>query len=230
MISKITLLIFFIVVSLELTGVMLKLEWLTLLSKPLLMPVLLAWAIAESNFHKTKLRVSIIIALIFSFLGDTFLLFDAKNEIFFLLGLGSFLVAQTAYAFTFFKDIHRPIPFSSAYRFAVIALVLAYVSIFFYNLLSSLGDMAIPVFIYAIAVGSMGMMAALRFKSVSSRSFSLVLLGAVLFIISDSIIALDKFLFDGQLPFTSMIIMSTYIVAQFLIVKGLIGQLRRPKL
>lgn len=222
MLPKITLLIFFIVVSLELTGVVLKLEWLTLFSKPLLMPALLAWAIAESRFHKVKLRVSIIIALTFSFLGDTFLLFDANDEIFFLLGLGSFLVAQTAYAFTFFKDIHKPIPFSSAYQFAVIAFVVAYVSIFFYKLFSSLGEMAIPVFIYAIAVGSMGMMAALRFKSVPSKSFSLVLLGAVLFIISDTFIALDKFIFDGQLPFASMIIMSTYIIAQFLIVKGLI--------
>ena len=222
MLPKITLIIFFIAASLELSGVMLKLEWLVLLSKPLLMPALLIWAVAESRFQKNKLRFSITIALIFSFLGDTFLLFDANNELFFLLGLGSFLVAQTAYAFTFFKDIRKPTPFSLAYLFVVIAFVLAYVSIFFYNLFSSLGGMAIPVFVYAIAVGSMGLMAALRFKSVSNKSFYLVLLGAVLFILSDTFIALDKFLFEGQLPFASIIIMSTYIVAQFLIVKGLI--------
>ena len=222
MLPKITFIIFFIVAVLELAGVALKLEWLVLLSKPLLMPALLMWAIAESSFQRRKLRVSIVVALIFSFLGDTFLLFDAKDEIYFLLGLGSFLVAQTAYAFTFFKDTRKPLPFSSAYLFAVIILLSAYVGIFFYNLHSSLGGMAIPVFIYAIAVGSMGMMAALRYKSVSSKSFYLVLLGAALFILSDTFIALDKFLFEGQLPFASIIIMSTYIVAQFLIVKGLI--------
>lgn len=222
MLPKITLLVFFIVVSLDLIGVMLRLEWLVLMAKPLLMPALLAWAIAESRFYKIKLRVSIIIALIFSFLGDTFLLFDENNELFFLLGLGSFLVAQSAYAFTFFKDVRKPTPFSSLYLLAVVSVVLLYVAVFFYNLFASLGGMTIPVFIYALAVGSMGMMAGLRFKSVSNTSFYLVLLGAVLFIISDTVIALDKFLFDGQLPFASIIIMSTYIVAQFLIVKGLI--------
>jgi uncharacterized membrane protein YhhN len=219
---KITLFIFLIIASLELLGVALELEWLTLLSKPLLMPALLVWAISESHSHSRKLNFGIVIALIFSFLGDTFLLFDNQNEIFFLLGLGSFLVAQAAYAFIFFKDIYKPKPFSLVYLFAVLTIVLGYVVVFFYNLHSSLGAMKIPVFIYALAVASMGMMSALRFKSVPDKSFYLVLVGATLFIISDTFIAVDKFLFEGQFPFASLIIMSTYIIAQFLIVKGLL--------
>ncbi|MEE9309507.1 MAG: lysoplasmalogenase [Cocleimonas sp.] len=219
--AKILLLIFIVIAVVNLTGVAFKLEWVILISKPLLMPTLLVWAIAQSHSQNITLSLSVFIALVFSFLGDTFLLFDADNELFFLLGLGSFLVAQTAYAFTFFKDIHKPLPFSSAYLFAVIIFVLIYVVVFFYNLFTSLGGMTVPVFIYALAVGAMGLMAALRYKSVTVTSFYLVLVGATLFIISDTFIALDKFLFNSQLPFASLIIMSTYILAQFLIVQGL---------
>jgi len=68
----------------------------------------------------------------------------------------------------------------------------------------------------------MSLMALNRFKTVTLPSFSFVFVGSVLFIISDSIIAIDKFLV--QIPHDRFFVMSTYISAQFLIMTGLLKQ------
>jgi uncharacterized membrane protein YhhN len=48
-------------------------------------------------------------------------------------------------------------------------------------------------------------------------------LGAILFILSDSVIALNKFKSDDlNIPMPRLIIMVTYILGQFLIVEGVI--------
>ena len=85
---------------LEITGELFENTWLTFVFKPLLMPALFL----ISFFQERNREPLIILALFFSFLGDSFLLFSQQNEIYFLLGLGSFLIAQSSYVFTFFKD------------------------------------------------------------------------------------------------------------------------------
>jgi len=80
--------------------------------------------------------------------------------------------------------------------------------------------MKIPVLVYGSSVCLMVIMAALRIDSVSRRSFWWVTIGAILFMLSDSIIAINKFLYEGNLPLASFFIMLTYIIAQFFIVHG----------
>lgn len=62
----------------------------------------------------------------------------------------------------------------------------------------------------------------LRQKEVSKISFILVFLGAILFVISDSILAVDKFYMS--LKYSSISIMLTYALAQYFIVIGLLKQ------
>jgi uncharacterized membrane protein YhhN len=73
-----------------------------------------------------------------------------------------------------------------------------------------------------LALLGMSAMALNRFKTVPSKSFYFVFIGSVLFVISDSIIAIDKFLVS--VPNDRLLIMATYIAAQFLIMKGLLKQ------
>jgi uncharacterized membrane protein YhhN len=61
-----------------------------------------------------------------------------------------------------------------------------------------------------------------RYGKVSRLSFILVLAGAVLFVISDSLIALNKFGFP--FVFSGVAVMTTYIAAQYLIVTGVLKQ------
>ena len=84
--------------------------------------------------------------------------------------------------------------------------------------------MMIPVSIYTIVILTMVTGAINRLQKVNSVSYWLVLTGAILFLISDSALAINKF---GH-PFakSSVVIMSTYLLAQYLIITGYIRQLR----
>lgn len=217
MLRQAFLFLFFLTSILQVTGEVIQNDFLIFVFKPLLMPLLLLWYINSSE--KTTRNKNIITALIFSFLGDTFLLFVYRNELFFLLGLGSFLIAQLAYVYTFNKDrIKHRLP--SGYIALVLLFFLFYIGLLFYSISGNLNDFLIPVIVYASAVGLMGITAAFRYQSVNNSSFLQVFLGAFLFVVSDTFIALDKFLYFGKLPHASVIIMTLYIIGQFFIVRG----------
>ena len=214
--KQLFLLVLFIIFSvLEIAGELFQNNWLTFIFKPLLIPSLyLVYFFQEKTVEKW-----IQIALLFSFLGDTLLLFSPQNELFFLLGLGAFLIAQSSYVYVFNKDrIKKRFP-KKLIAFVLLFFLLG-IGTLFYFILPTLGDFTIPVIIYATAVAAMGIFATLRFKSVSSSSYNFTLIGALLFIVSDTFIALDKFLFNENLAYASVIIMTLYILGQYLIVRG----------
>jgi uncharacterized membrane protein YhhN len=80
--------------------------------------------------------------------------------------------------------------------------------------------MKIPVTIYAIVIIGMLLAAFNRKDFVNSVSYYFTLFGAFLFVISDSCIAVNLF----YQPFESarMVIMITYILAQLIIIKGML--------
>jgi len=92
-------------------------------------------------------------------------------------------------------------------------------------LYKSLGDMRLPVIVYAVVILTMLSGAINRYNKVTSRSYNLVLAGAILFVLSDSMIAVNKFSYS--IPSARIFIMTTYIIAQYLIVTGYIKQSKR---
>jgi uncharacterized membrane protein YhhN len=84
-----------------------------------------------------------------------------------------------------------------------------------------LGGMKIPVMLYALVITLMAMFALFRYGFTSQKSFVLIFSGALFFMLSDSLLAINKFME----PFTlaSLAIMTTYILAQYLIVEGAIA-------
>lgn len=167
------------------------------------------------------LSKSVVLAIIFSCAGDTLLMFQEKDGSFFMFGLGAFLVAHIFYILAYRQ--HQSSDTSNElqglqkirYAFPIILSGTGLVVILY----SRLGEMKIPVLIYAIVLTGMVLAALFRFGKTSSSSFALVFGGAILFMISDSLIAINKFL--EPLPMAGIWIMVTYIVAQYLIVTGL---------
>jgi uncharacterized membrane protein YhhN len=91
--------------------------------------------------------------------------------------------------------------------------------IFFYAYLYPyLGEMRIPVFVYALVIALMSVSALNRFGSVNLLSFRLVFIGSLLFMLSDSILAVS--LFVKNFEFSGVAVMLTYIAAQYLIMSG----------
>ena len=85
----------------------------------------------------------------------------------------------------------------------------------------------IPVAIYALAITAMGMLAAFRWGRTFQRSFVLVFSGSLFFILSDSLLAIDRFL--APFEASSWVVILTYAVAQLLIVLGILSHVLDPE-
>jgi alkenylglycerophosphocholine/alkenylglycerophosphoethanolamine hydrolase len=138
--------------------------------------------------------------------GDVVLEIGAEQ--YFIIGLGFFLIAQIMFIVTFSRDFKM-----QKSRIPIIALLAAYALAMAIVMTPSLGEMAIPVYLYLIVITLMGIFAALR---AAKNKFTLY--GAVSFIVSDSILAINKFM--TPVPAADYLVMVTYYLALFLITFG----------
>lgn len=171
-------------------------------TKPLLLPVIIWFYFTYSQQNTCRINRWFLSGLILSFLGDVFLLFGWG----FMPGLGSFLLAHICYIVYFLrvkkKNVWSWLPF-----------VLLYLGSFIYYIFPYLDEMKIPVVIYGITIATM-----LYF---SIRTYSLLLiLGAVLFVISDSVLAIN--LFVQRSIGKELVVMITYVLAQLMLVLGVV--------
>ncbi|MFN4145297.1 MAG: lysoplasmalogenase [Runella sp.] len=187
------------------------------LLKPLIVLSLLYWT---SPFRKQHLWLWV--GLWFGCGGDVLLMIRERDL--FVAGLGSFLVMQLCYIVAFWQTLSAEAKrnlkhkgWKYALPFAMYGLVFLTISHDPINKQSP--SLWPPVVGYAVCLCSMGIAAAFRFNTTEARSYQWVLWGAVLFILSDSLIALNKF----WQPFeaSTLLIMTTYAAAQWLIVWGM---------
>lgn len=216
------LILFSLVFVLESLAVAWPLVWLEYIAKPLIMTVMGSYYVTSMRYQDSSLSRPVLIAVLFSFLGDVALLFQQLGSQYFMLGLGSFLLAHIGYILAY--DQHKntrtgtPLLGVQKFRFAF-PIILAGTGLITI-LYSHLGDLKIPVIIYSLVLIVMVLKALFRFGYTNSRSFWLVFVGALLFMISDSLIAITKFLSGFELA--GFAIMTTYMLAQFLIIEGLL--------
>ncbi|HEY5688913.1 MAG TPA: lysoplasmalogenase [Yeosuana sp.] len=184
------------------------------LTKPLLVSSLIIFFLQHNPLKDTQTKQIVVSALLFSLLGDILLMFTEMNSLFFIGGLLAFLIAHVMYILVFLKKINIT---KKTLKFAL--LLLFYTIGIFYLLKDGLGNLFIPVIIYMFVILMMFTTAFLREGRVSKNSYNLVFFGAIFFIISDSLLALNKFY--SPLPLSGIWIMTTYSIAQLLIVLGL---------
>jgi uncharacterized membrane protein YhhN len=175
-----------------------------------LFALFVATLVASGEYNPYALAV-VAVALALSALGD-FLLALEDQQRYFVLGLASFLAAHLAYLVVFVQHVSPPEGWSLAAAIAVVAAALAFVV----RLAPALGRMKAPVFAYFIVIMAM-VVAALSVREAPW----VVGVGAVLFALSDSLIAVRKF----WRPFPGIValIWATYCAAQYLIVFGLLS-------
>jgi uncharacterized membrane protein YhhN len=155
----------------------------------------------------------IIIGLVFSLSGDVFLMFEK----YFALGLLSFLIAHLFYieAFTSALPISDIIYWPSLLPFMLFGvLVLAYI-------FSGLRKLKIPVIFYLLVIVVMGWQATNHWLSFPSLLSLGAAAGAFIFMISDSLIAINRF--KTPVKHARFWIMSTYYFAQWLIALSIIA-------
>lgn len=190
---------------------------------PLLMPVLIVYVLVERT-HPWRAAITwLLAAQVLSWGGDIALALPV--DALFIVGVGLFLLAQVSYIVTFtrFKGPHavrrRPwllIPYV-AYFLAMMAVVLP-----------SAGGLAPALVVYGGLLLSMAATAMDAWPRLPVRFAKELVVGSVLFVISDSLIALTKF---GPVPNNApvqVILIGTYCVAQILLAHALIGSARTP--
>lgn len=212
--------IFLITCAMELLSQLMNIPHLHTVVKPMLMIWLAAYYVYAVK--REEMSRNVLLALGFSWLGDVLLLFQAKGELFFIGGLLAFLVAHLYYIFCYrqfvIEDKSKALLGVQRFRFSF-PIILAGTGLITV-LYSHLGGLKIPVIVYALVLVLMVVNALFRFGRTTTSSFAMVFFGATLFMISDSLIAITKFLMP--VAYSGFWIMLTYLAAQYLIIKGLL--------
>ena len=192
-------------------------ENLDLFLKPILIPLL---GFGVYFYRKFPTKNALLAALLFSWIGDVILLFADIAEIYFILGLVSFLTAHVIYCILFNNQIKtkaskNKVAFGIG-SFAIALYLIGMLSL----LLPSLGDLKVPVIVYASVISIMLLFAFKGFLVWEDPGNKYIFIGAIVFVISDSILAINKFY--TPIERSSFLIMLTYLVAQYLIVVGIL--------
>ncbi|MFZ1786589.1 MAG: lysoplasmalogenase [Ferruginibacter sp.] len=216
-IQKITSICFWLLATLDIIGIAANVDWLHFTVKPLLLPALFTMLYFSRATYPGKKWL--LAGLFSSWLGDVFLLFEYRNALFFIFGLASFLTTHIFYIIYFLRI--RATNSSLLVKQPVLTiLVLAYGISLVWQLYPLLGDLKLPVMLYAAVICSMLLCSLHIFLRVNKKSAVFYLSGAAAFVVSDSLLAINKFY--HPFAFAGVFIMITYCVAQYAIVRGYI--------
>jgi uncharacterized membrane protein YhhN len=206
--------LFLLILAFELISVTVN-ESIQFVTKPLLMPVLAIYLLVQTRSVQSNLKPWILLALFFSWIGDILLLFEQQKSIFFLLGLSAFLLAQVCYIFFFHGIRMREYIRGNE---LLLLLVLVYYAILISILSPYLGKMKLPVQIYGVVLSFMWMLAMHTILGKKKRAGLWMIIGAILFVTSDSLLAFNKFY--ARFEYAEIVIMLTYGLGQLFIVYG----------
>ncbi len=167
-----------------------------------------------------KLTNRVAIGLVFSGFGDIVLALGREDL--FVLGLGLFLIAHIWYIAAFATQF-RVMKHKFFYGIPIFGTGIGIYYWLYPNIAAiDNGALVIPVAVYIFVIATMTFLAALR----TIDDFRIVG-GAVLFMLSDAMIAINKFKFEGDLYWAHLFIMVTYYGAQLLIAWGAVRAQRR---
>ena len=175
-------------------------------AKPLATALVIAVAALAPTPLPAAYKTFVLAGLVLSLLGDVALMFPEK---WFTAGLAAFLCAQVLYILAFKPGLTHPLPVAVFLPFVLYGLLM------YFLLAPGLGPMKPPVFVYIAAITTMAGFAAGRFVGLGGTKPLLAFAGAVLFLISDSVLAYDRF--AKKLGPARILVLATYFPAQLLI-------------
>jgi alkenylglycerophosphocholine/alkenylglycerophosphoethanolamine hydrolase len=202
-----------VVAVLNVVGQLLEGDALDHVTKPFLMPLLLAFLLA-TRWPDTRLLRFTAGALVFAWLGD--LLLIPEGDTWFMLGLLGFLGAQLCYCIAFatrFGDSplrRQPAWALPFFGWWVLLLVV---------LGPDLGGLLLPVAVYGVVLCTMAALA--------TGVHRWTTVGALLFLCSDSALAATSLSDRLTIPSGDAVVMITYTVGQALIVLGVLATSER---
>jgi len=205
-------------------------------TKPLLLPLIALYYFVSIPDRWSKVHTLMMFAFLFSWFGDVSLMLTPetvtdtelmgipKSKYMFLAGVGSFLVAQLLFIQVYRLAVYgistvKRINFLPFIMYWTIMLALVVPAVY-HN--SEKSAATIPIIIYATTLVSMAGFALNRFGKTNPMSFWITLAGACIFVVSDSLIAINFLVLPQPTRYAGFSIMLTYVVAEFMIAEGIL--------
>ena len=210
---------FILLTAIDLTGIFTGFSPLHYTAKPLLIPVLMLLLFFTATPVTGKKLL--FFALFFSWMGDVLLLVEQLDPLFFIFGLACFLTTHICYII-FFLSIRSPNPSLLFRQPVLLFLIPAYGLALVCFLYPNLGALKLPVILYATVICIMLLCSIHVFLKINSPANRFYAWGASAFVLSDSLLAINKFY--QPFAFAGMLIMITYCAAQYFIVRGFMEQ------
>jgi uncharacterized membrane protein YhhN len=178
--------------------------------KPLTMVFIIAVALIGMKGNRKFYGYFVLLGLLSSLMGDILLMLPADL---FVKGLVSFLIAHIFYILAFSKGQNLRLKNLSWLPFLLFGILI------YGFMLPSLKEMTIPVLAYMVVILTMGWRAYERWGQDKTREAKAALIGAILFIISDSALGINRF----RLPFewSTLVVLATYFPAQWFIASSI---------
>ncbi len=191
-------------------------QWLHWVGKPLTTVLILLVAWHGQPAQSLRYRGWILAGIAASLLGDIFLMWPGDL---FVSGLLAFLLAHLCFIVAFLGDSRfaaRPLPVLACLAFGAANLALLWPAID--------TSLRLPVIVYVLVLAGMGGQALVRAGTFTRRGDAqagparLAALGALTFMLSDSLLAWDRF--NGPLPLASLWVLSSYYLALWWIARS----------
>ena len=215
--KQIWIICFIGILAIHLAGIEFNIQVLEYVIKPMIVIWLMLYFLSQTVSINSGLKKWIIGALFFSWAGDVLLMFQQNNSIFFLLGLSAFLIAHIFYI-VFFNRLR--VKENVRGNVWLLLIVAVYYGSLITLLYSHLGGMKLPVLVYGVVISCMFMLAMHMLSIKNKAAGKWMMIGALLFVMSDSLLAVNKFYQPFKIA--AVAIMITYGLAQLFIVEGAI--------
>lgn len=222
--------VFAVILVFEVIGEMTEILPLIYIFKPLI-ALSLIWKVRSESTDKTAVQNIMTFALLAALAGDVFLMIRGMDL--FIYGLGLFLIAQVAIGVSFWywnQPQQKSAPFFDIILSAPFFMFYLVNMVYLTNQLRSnnLHDLVNPIWIYGGAITFMGISAVTRYHRADKNSYFWGLVGAILFLMSDTLLAYDRF--SEPIPNASFYVMVTYGFALFAIAMSTVFFLRYKRI
>lgn len=206
------------------------------LTKPLLMPLLIAWLLVEARRALSAPLLLLLVGLMFAWLGDLLLL--GEGDTLLAAGIGAFLVTQLAYCLAFgrvpglrfrrgiISPPREPVRGLVSQHRAIVLPFVAYLVGLTWWLWPTAGSLRVPFLAYGCVLMMMSICALNLVNRMPAKAAWVTFTGSILFVVSDSAIAVTAIGSVPESPASGALVMLTYIAAQGLIALGLLTGVR----
>ena len=189
-------------------------RWVHDVCKPLATLLMLLFVGLSGNAPNPRFRRAVMAGIAFSACGDAFLMLPADVLARgFMLGLASFLIAHLCYLWAFTSDARWFGKPAALIGFIIVGAV--NLAILWHGIPA---ELQVPVVIYVGFLIMMTSQAVSRFLVLKTAGSGFAAFGGILFLLSDTLIAYDKF--HHHLIAAQACILATYYAATWLIAKS----------